>query len=157
MDPSKQQEKTIPDEEFEALVDIDKQAEILHRFISLAEKIKPQLDIDGTNFNQWSKSLVLAWTTYFMGDPDYFEQTTPDTNIKRNIMALSFIQHSLNTRAYEAVTSNINAYNARIVYKALKNRFNRPSWSLIILNANVIFQNNNDQLHEINNFFAESQ
>ncbi|MBW0584554.1 hypothetical protein O181_124269, partial [Austropuccinia psidii MF-1] len=152
MDPVKQKEKTVSDEELENLVDIDKQAEILHRFISLAEKIKPQLEVDGTNFNQWSKSLTLAWTTYFMGDPDYFEQTTTDTNVKRNIVALSFIQHSVNTRAYESVTSNINAYNACIVYKALKDRFNRPSWSSIILNANVIFQNNGDRLHDINNF-----
>ncbi|MBW0537605.1 hypothetical protein O181_077320 [Austropuccinia psidii MF-1] len=121
MDPVKSREKTISDEELENLIDIDKQAEILHRFISLADKIKPQLEVDGTNFNQWSKSLILEWTTYFMGDPNYFEQTTTDTNLKRNIVALSFIQHSVNTRAYELVTSNISAYNAQIVYQAFKN------------------------------------
>ncbi|MBW0554503.1 hypothetical protein O181_094218 [Austropuccinia psidii MF-1] len=87
-----------------------------------------------------------------MGDPDYFEQTTPDNNVKQNIVALSFIQHSVNTRDYQSVTSNINAYNARVVYKALKNWFIRPSWSLIILNPNVIFNNNKDQLYDINNF-----
>ncbi|MBW0469081.1 hypothetical protein O181_008796 [Austropuccinia psidii MF-1] len=98
------------------IMQANKQAEIFQRFISLAEKIRPQLRDDGANFNLWSKNMIMAWTTYFMGDPDYFQQTSVDKNIKQNLVARLFIEHS----AYESVTSQIFDSDACRIYQALK-------------------------------------
>ncbi|MBW0506242.1 hypothetical protein O181_045957 [Austropuccinia psidii MF-1] len=133
------------------IMQADKQAEIFQRFISLAEKIRPQLRDDGANFNLWSKNMITAWTTYFMGDPDYFHQSNVDTNIKRNLVARLFIEHSVSSNAYESVTSRIFESDARRIYQALKDWFNRPSWSSIIYHANVIFKPSLDHSNSINN------
>ncbi|MBW0558716.1 hypothetical protein O181_098431 [Austropuccinia psidii MF-1] len=136
----------------DVIMKADKQAKIFQHFISLAEKIRPRLRDDGANFNIWSRSLILSWTTYFMGDPDYFQQPTKDQNIKRNIIALLFIQHSVDHFAYESVTSRILNSDARQIYQALKDRFNCPSWSSVVFHASTIFQNRSYQINNINNY-----
>ncbi|MBW0535765.1 hypothetical protein O181_075480 [Austropuccinia psidii MF-1] len=133
-------------------MDVIMKAKIFQRFISLAKKIRPRLQDDGSNFNIWSRSLILPWTTYFMGDPDYFQQPTKDQNIKQNIIVLLFIQHSVDHFAYESVTSRILNSDARQIYQALKDRFNRPSWSSVVFHASTIFQNRSDQINNINNY-----
>ncbi|MBW0495204.1 hypothetical protein O181_034919 [Austropuccinia psidii MF-1] len=94
------------------IMQADKQAEIFQRFISLAEKIRPQLREDGANFNLWSKNMITAWTTFFMGNSDYFQQTSVNSNIKRNLVAQLFIEHSVNNNAYESIMSRIFDLNA---------------------------------------------
>ncbi|MBW0535795.1 hypothetical protein O181_075510 [Austropuccinia psidii MF-1] len=86
----------------DVIMQANKQAEIFKHFISLAEKNRPRLRDNGANFNLWSKNMITAWTTYFMGDPDYFQQTSVDTNIKRNLVAQLFIEHSVNSTVYHA-------------------------------------------------------
>ncbi|MBW0506565.1 hypothetical protein O181_046280 [Austropuccinia psidii MF-1] len=85
-----------------------------------------------------------------MGDSDYFQQSTEDSNIKRNLVARLFIQHSVENDAYKAITSCIHGSDARKIYQALKDRFNRPSWSSVVFHANIIFQNWNNHVHDIN-------
>ncbi|MBW0563136.1 hypothetical protein O181_102851 [Austropuccinia psidii MF-1] len=97
--------KEISDQDMNVIMQADKQAEIFQRFISLAEKIRPQLRADGANFNLWSKHMIITCTTYFMGDSDYFQQPTKDDNIKQNLVARLFIEHSTSHSAYECVTS----------------------------------------------------
>ncbi|MBW0537090.1 hypothetical protein O181_076805 [Austropuccinia psidii MF-1] len=140
------------DGDMDIIMEADKQAEIFQCFMSLAEKIRPTLQDDGANFNIWSRNLFLSWTTYFMGNPDYFHQTSKDENVKRNIVAPLFIQHSIEHFAYESVTSRILNSDARQIYQALKDQFNRPSWSSFVFHASTIFQNWSDQLHNIKNF-----
>ncbi|MBW0506680.1 hypothetical protein O181_046395 [Austropuccinia psidii MF-1] len=123
------------------IIEVDKQAKIFHKSIPLAEKIRPQLQVDGANFNLWSKNMILSWTTYFIGDSDYFPQSTEDNNIKQNLVARLFIQHSVEHDAYEAITSCIHGSDAHKISEAFKDRFNHPSWSLVIFHANIIFQN----------------
>ncbi|MBW0544541.1 hypothetical protein O181_084256 [Austropuccinia psidii MF-1] len=142
--------KNMQDNDMNVIIEADKQAEMFHRFISLAEKIRPRLRADGANFNLWSKNMVLCWTTYFMGDSNYFQQPTEDNKIKRNLVARLFIEHSVEHDAYEAITSRIHGSDARKIYQALKDRFNRPSWSSVIFHANTIFQNRDDHVHDIN-------
>ncbi|MBW0482568.1 hypothetical protein O181_022283 [Austropuccinia psidii MF-1] len=100
--------KNIPDDGMDIIIEADKQAEIFHRFISLAEKISPRLWADGANFNLWSKNMLMSWTTYFMGDLDYFQQSAEDNNIKQKLVAKLFIQHSVEHDAYEAITSCVH-------------------------------------------------
>ncbi|MBW0536703.1 hypothetical protein O181_076418 [Austropuccinia psidii MF-1] len=142
--------KGVSEDDMSVILQADKQAEIFQRFILLAEKIRPQLRADGANFNLWSKNMIIAWETYFMGDPDYFQQTSIDTNIKRNLVARIFIEHSVNNSAYESVTSRIFTSNARQIYQALKNRFNRPSWSSVVYHGNVLFKPSSDYSDDIN-------
>ncbi|MBW0542700.1 hypothetical protein O181_082415, partial [Austropuccinia psidii MF-1] len=139
-------------DDMNVIMQADKQAEIFQRFISLAEKIKPRLRDNGANFNLWSKNMITAWTTYFMGDPDYFQQTTVDDNVKRNLVARLFIEHSVNSSAYDSVTSRIFDSNARRIYQALRDRFNRPSWSSVVYHANIIFNPSSDHSNNINNY-----
>ncbi|MBW0536231.1 hypothetical protein O181_075946 [Austropuccinia psidii MF-1] len=94
--------------------------------------------------------MLLSWTTYFMGDLDYFKQSIEDSNIKRNLVARLFIQHSVKKDAYEAVTSCIHGSDAHKIYQALKDRFNCLSWSSVVYHANTIFQNRNDHVNDIN-------
>ncbi|MBW0527741.1 hypothetical protein O181_067456 [Austropuccinia psidii MF-1] len=142
--------KNREDDDMNIIIEADKQAEIFHQFISLAEKIRPQLQADGANFNLWSKNMILCWMTYFMGDSDYFQQATEDSNIKPNLVARLFIQHSIEHSAYEAITSCIHGSNACRIYGALKDRFNRPSWSSVVFHASSIFQNWDDHVNNIN-------
>ncbi|MBW0490657.1 hypothetical protein O181_030372 [Austropuccinia psidii MF-1] len=142
--------KGVGDDDMNVILQADKQAEIFQRFISLAKKIRPQLRADGANFNIWSKNMIMAWTTYFMGDSDYFQQTTIDTNVKRNLVARLFIEHSVSSSVYECVTSQIFNSNARQIYQAIKDCFNRPSWSSVVYHANVIFKSSSDHSTNIN-------
>ncbi|MBW0588804.1 hypothetical protein O181_128519 [Austropuccinia psidii MF-1] len=142
--------KNMQDDDMNIIIEVDKQAEIFHCFISLAEKIRPRLQSDGANFNLWSKNMILCWTTYFMGDSDYFQQSTEDSNVKRNLVARLFIQQSIEHDAYEAITSCIHGSDACKIYQALKDRFNHPSWSSVVFHANTIFQNWDDHVHDIN-------
>ncbi|MBW0502547.1 hypothetical protein O181_042262 [Austropuccinia psidii MF-1] len=138
------------DDDMNVVMMADKQAEIFQRFISLAEKIRPQLRADGANFNLWSKNMIVAWTTYFMGDSNYFQQTAEDDNIQRNLVARLFIEHSVSHSAYEAVTSRLFSSDARKIYQALKDRFNRPSWSSVVYHANILFKSSSDHSDDIN-------
>ncbi|MBW0540987.1 hypothetical protein O181_080702 [Austropuccinia psidii MF-1] len=120
--------KNCGNDDMNVIIEADKQAEIFHRFISLAEKIRPRLRAHGANFNLWSRNMILCWTTYFMGDSDYFQQPNEDSNIKRNLVARLFIEHSVDQIAYEAVTSHIH----------------------VVFHANTIFQNRDDHVNDIN-------
>ncbi|MBW0461685.1 hypothetical protein O181_001400 [Austropuccinia psidii MF-1] len=144
--------KDVTYDDMDIVMQADKQAEIFQRFISLAEKIRPQLRADGANFNLWSKSMINAWTTYFMGDADYFHQTGVDGNVKRNLVARLFIEHSVNSGIYESITSRISVYDARKIFQALKDRFNRPSWSSVIYHAGIIFRNSSDRSDTIGDY-----
>ncbi|MBW0565414.1 hypothetical protein O181_105129 [Austropuccinia psidii MF-1] len=144
--------KEVIEEDMNVIMLADKQAEIFQRFISLAEKIRPQLRADGANFNLWSKSMIIAWTTYFMGNSDYFQQQNKDDNIKRNLVAQLFIEHSVSYSAYEAVMSQIFSSNARQIYQALKDCFNRPSWSSVVYHANILFKPSSDHSNDINTY-----
>ncbi|MBW0536826.1 hypothetical protein O181_076541, partial [Austropuccinia psidii MF-1] len=115
-------------DDMNVIMQADKQAEIFQRFISLAEKIRPQLREDGANFNIWSKNMITAWTTYLMGDSDYFQQTSVDSNIKRNLVARLFIEHTL------------------------RDRFTRPSWSSVVYHANIVFKPSSDYSSNINKY-----
>ncbi|MBW0562479.1 hypothetical protein O181_102194 [Austropuccinia psidii MF-1] len=94
--------------------------------------------------------MILCWTVYFMGDSDYFQQSTEDNNIKQNLVSRLFIQHSVEHDAYQAITSHIHGFDSCKIYQAFKDRFNRPSWSLVIFHANTIFQNRDNHVHDIN-------
>ncbi|MBW0462667.1 hypothetical protein O181_002382 [Austropuccinia psidii MF-1] len=138
-------------DEMSLLMQANKQAEIFHRFTQLAERIKPRLTYDGVNFNAWSKGLVNAWRTYYNGDPDYFEQEQPDQNHLRNLVAISFIEYSIQHNIFESITSPMCKLSARTIYQAIKSRFNKPLWSAIIHNARVLF-NTSDRMEDINTF-----
>ncbi|MBW0494851.1 hypothetical protein O181_034566 [Austropuccinia psidii MF-1] len=79
--------KDMVNNNMNVIMEADKQAEIFQRFISLADKIRPQLRADGVHFNLWSKNMIIAWTTYFMGDSNSFQQPIADNNIKQNLFA----------------------------------------------------------------------
>ncbi|MBW0493488.1 hypothetical protein O181_033203 [Austropuccinia psidii MF-1] len=144
--------KEVIEDDMNVIMLADKQAEIFKRFISLAEKIRPQLRADGANFNLWSKTMIAAWTTYFMGHSDYFQQQTKDDNIKRNLFARLFIEHSVSHSAYEAITSQIFSSDACQIYQALKDRFNRPSLSSVVYHANILFKPSADHSSDINTY-----
>ncbi|MBW0540440.1 hypothetical protein O181_080155 [Austropuccinia psidii MF-1] len=136
--------KDVTHGDMDIILQADKQAEIFQRFISLKEKIRPQLRADGANFNLWARNMITAWTTYFMGDIDYFHQTDVDGNIKRNLVARLFIEHSFNPHVYESITSQILTSDARKIFQALKDTFNCPSWSSVVYHAGIIFRNSSD-------------
>ncbi|MBW0549247.1 hypothetical protein O181_088962, partial [Austropuccinia psidii MF-1] len=127
------------------------QAEIFHQFTQLAERIQPRLTYDGINFNAWSKGLVNAWKTYYNGDPAYFEQEQPDSNHLRNLVAISFIEYSIQHHIFESITSPMRLLDARKIYQAIRSRFNKPSWSSIVHNARILF-NTSDCMDDINAF-----
>ncbi|MBW0527366.1 hypothetical protein O181_067081 [Austropuccinia psidii MF-1] len=103
--------KNVADDNINVIMEADKQAEIFQRFISLAEKIRPQLQADGANFNLY-----------------------------------------VNSNIYGAVTSCIFTSDARQIFQALKDQFNRPSWSSVVYHANIIFCNSSDQSENINDY-----
>ncbi|MBW0535342.1 hypothetical protein O181_075057 [Austropuccinia psidii MF-1] len=142
--------KGVSEDDMIVILQADKQVEIFQRFISLVEKIRPQLRANGANFNLWLRNMIMAWTTYFMGDPDYFQQTTVDTKIKRNLVAQIYIKHSVSNSAYESVMSRIFSSNACQIYQALKDHFNHPSWSSVVFHANFIFKSSLDHSNDIN-------
>ncbi|MBW0572637.1 hypothetical protein O181_112352 [Austropuccinia psidii MF-1] len=144
--------KETSGDDMNVIMQLNRQAEIFERFISLAEKLRPQLRADGANFNLWSKNMIVVWTTYFMGDSDYFHQTNKDDNIKRNLVSRLFIEHSVSHNAYECVTSQIFTSDAHQIYHALKDRFNRPLWSLVVYHANILFKPLSDHSNDINNY-----
>ncbi|MBW0564520.1 hypothetical protein O181_104235 [Austropuccinia psidii MF-1] len=138
-------------DEMSVLLQADKQAEIFHRFTQLAERIKPRLNYDGVNFNAWSRVLINAWQTYFIGEPNYFEQEQRNQNHLRNLVAISLIEYSIQHNVYESITSQMRNLSARSIYQAIQSQFNKPSWSSIIHNAKTLF-NMADQMDNINNF-----
>ncbi|MBW0540750.1 hypothetical protein O181_080465 [Austropuccinia psidii MF-1] len=144
--------KEVIEDDMNIIILADKKAEISQRFISLAKKVRPQLRADGANFNLWSKNMIVAWTTYFMGDSEYFQQQNKDDNIKRNLVAQLFIENSVSHSAYEAVTSQIFSSDAHQIYQALKDRFNCPSWSYVVYHANILLKPLLDHLNDINTY-----
>ncbi|MBW0539978.1 hypothetical protein O181_079693 [Austropuccinia psidii MF-1] len=144
--------KDVTHNHMDVIMQADKQAEIFQHFISLAEKIRPQLRADGANFNLWSKSMITAWTAYFMGEADYFHQTSVNDNIKQNLVSCFFIEHSVNSGIYESITSQILTYDARKIFQALKDRLNCPSWSSVVYHAGIIFCNSSDRSDTISDY-----
>ncbi|MBW0515134.1 hypothetical protein O181_054849 [Austropuccinia psidii MF-1] len=63
-----------------------------------------------------------------------------------NLWSQNIVEHD----TYEAITSCVHGSDAHKLYQALKDRFNRPLWSSVILHANTIFQNRNDHVNDIN-------
>ncbi|MBW0533856.1 hypothetical protein O181_073571 [Austropuccinia psidii MF-1] len=112
--------KDIANNEMNIIMEANKQAEMFQCLISLEEKIRPQLRDDGANFNLWLKNMIIGWTTYFMGDSNYFQQPIADSNVKQNLVAQIFIKHSVNSSIYEAVTSCIFTSDSRQIFQALK-------------------------------------
>ncbi|MBW0500249.1 hypothetical protein O181_039964 [Austropuccinia psidii MF-1] len=83
--------------------------------------------------------MIESWATVFLGDTDYFDDTSRDTDYWRNLIALALIRHSVERPLFDLITSRIYMPNARSIYHALKNCFNRASWSSIIHHASIIF------------------
>ncbi|MBW0503090.1 hypothetical protein O181_042805 [Austropuccinia psidii MF-1] len=129
-------------EESDAVTRADKQAELINQFVTITEKIRPKLSMAGTNFNT-----LEAWATVFISDVAYFEDTFRDPDYQRNLIALAFIQHSVDRPLFDSITSHLFMPNARNVYQALKNCFNQVSWSSIVHHANIIFTPVNQSLN----------
>ncbi|MBW0520488.1 hypothetical protein O181_060203 [Austropuccinia psidii MF-1] len=107
---------------------------------------------NGLNFNAWSKILVNAWRTYDNGDPHFFEQEQPSQNHLQNLVAISFIEYSIQHNVFESIISPMRTLNARKIYQAIRSRFNKPLWLAIIHNARVLF-NTSNRMEDINAFF----
>ncbi|MBW0522567.1 hypothetical protein O181_062282 [Austropuccinia psidii MF-1] len=127
----------------------DKQAEMLHRFSMIAERIRPKLLIDGSNFNIWLRNMIHAWTTCFIGDKEYFNEMERDKDYQRNLVVLSFIRHSVERQLFDSISNCIVIPNARTIYQAIKKCFSKSSWSSIIHYANILYHNTN-QTQNIN-------
>ncbi|MBW0533605.1 hypothetical protein O181_073320 [Austropuccinia psidii MF-1] len=78
-------------EESDAVTRATKQADLINRFVMIAEKIQPKLLVTGANFNTWSRNMLEAWATVFIGDITYFDESSRDPNSRRNLIALAFI------------------------------------------------------------------
>ncbi|MBW0535509.1 hypothetical protein O181_075224 [Austropuccinia psidii MF-1] len=117
----------------------NQQAEILQRFSLIADRIQPRLSIDGSNFNTWSRNMISTWETCFIEDIKYFDSQERDLDYRRNLIALSFIQNSVERSLFDSIISWLSMPNARSVYQAIKKRFSKASWSSIVNHANVIF------------------
>ncbi|MBW0557400.1 hypothetical protein O181_097115, partial [Austropuccinia psidii MF-1] len=134
------------------IIQADKQEEIFQFFIPLAEKIRPQLRADGDNFNLWSRNMIVAWTTYFMGDTDYFQKMNMDGNVTRNLVSQLFIGHSVSHSSYKSLPFPIYSSEACQIFQSLKDWFNRPSWSSVVYHANIIFKPFSDHSNNVNNY-----
>ncbi|MBW0536415.1 hypothetical protein O181_076130 [Austropuccinia psidii MF-1] len=134
-------------EESDAVTRADKQAELINRFVTIAEKIRPKLSMAGTNFNTWSCNMLEAWATVFISNVTYFDDTSQDPDYRRNLIALALIQHSVDRPLFHSIMSRLFIPNSRNVYQALKNCFNRASWSSIVHHANIIFNPVNQSLN----------
>ncbi|MBW0478392.1 hypothetical protein O181_018107 [Austropuccinia psidii MF-1] len=104
-DSSKITELSNPRLEDDAVAREYKKAEILHRFLVIAERIRPQLQIDGSNFNVWSWNMIHAWTTCFIGDEEYFTINEKDKDYRRSLVALSFIRNSVEHQLFDSISS----------------------------------------------------
>ncbi|MBW0538076.1 hypothetical protein O181_077791 [Austropuccinia psidii MF-1] len=127
----------------DAVTKADKQADLINRFVTIAEKIQPKLLVTGENFNTWSRNMLEAWVTVFIGDTTYFDEPSRDSDYRRNLIALAFIQHSVERALFDSITSQLFMPNARNVHQAIKNRFNQASWSSIIQHASIILNPSN--------------
>ncbi|MBW0489813.1 hypothetical protein O181_029528, partial [Austropuccinia psidii MF-1] len=92
----------------------DKQAKILHRFLVIADSNRPQLQIDGSNFNVWLRNMIHAWTTCFIGDEEYFTINEKDKDYRQNLVALSFIRNSVELQLFDSILSRLIMLNARM-------------------------------------------
>ncbi|MBW0533153.1 hypothetical protein O181_072868 [Austropuccinia psidii MF-1] len=117
----------------------DKQAELLHRFSLIAEIIQPRLSFDGENFNTWSRALINTWEDCFLGYTEYFDSSERDGDYQQNLIAMSFLRHSIERTLFQSITLRIRMPNARTCFRALKDRFNEISWSSIIHHASICF------------------
>ncbi|MBW0535227.1 hypothetical protein O181_074942 [Austropuccinia psidii MF-1] len=98
----------------------NKQAEILQRFSLIADRIRPRLSSNGSNFNAWSRNLFDTWSMCFIEDTDYFQRQERDTDYRRNLIALSFIRNSMDRPLYDSIIARLTMPNARMVYQAIK-------------------------------------
>ncbi|MBW0540546.1 hypothetical protein O181_080261 [Austropuccinia psidii MF-1] len=92
--------------------------------------------------------MIHAWTTFFIGDEEYFNINEKDKDYWQNLVALSFIRNSVERQLFDLISSQLIMPNARTVYQALKNCFRKSSWSSIIHHAETIF-NPSDQSSNI--------
>ncbi|MBW0517891.1 hypothetical protein O181_057606 [Austropuccinia psidii MF-1] len=74
---------------------VDKQAETIHQFSLIAERIQPCLTIDGGNFNAWSRNMTDTWDNFFMGDTEYFTSIECNNDYQRILIAMSFLHHRI--------------------------------------------------------------
>ncbi|MBW0486088.1 hypothetical protein O181_025803 [Austropuccinia psidii MF-1] len=63
----------------------NRQAESLNRFSLIAERIQPQLLLDGSNFNSWSKAMTETWASCFFNDRSYFNIPDRNGDYRRNL------------------------------------------------------------------------
>ncbi|MBW0476476.1 hypothetical protein O181_016191 [Austropuccinia psidii MF-1] len=129
-------------------VPINKQAEILQRFSLIADRIRPRLSSSSSNFNAWSRNLFDTWSMCFIEDINYFQKQERDADYRRNLIALSFIQNSVDRPLYNSIIARLTMPNARTVYQAIKQQFSKASWSSIIHHAKLLFHPTNHQ-HDI--------
>ncbi|MBW0472056.1 hypothetical protein O181_011771 [Austropuccinia psidii MF-1] len=92
----------------------DKQAKMLHQFSLIAERIQTCLTIDSGNFNAWSRSMTNTWADCFMGDTEYFSSNECDNDYQRNLIAMSFLQHSIERILFDPADHSNNHTNHAI-------------------------------------------
>ncbi|MBW0527435.1 hypothetical protein O181_067150 [Austropuccinia psidii MF-1] len=90
----------------DAVTRADKQADLINRFVTIAEKIQPKLLVTGANFNTWSRNMLEAWAAVFIGDKTYFDEPSWDSDYQRNLIALAFIWHSQNFNSISNTTGS---------------------------------------------------
>ncbi|MBW0517982.1 hypothetical protein O181_057697 [Austropuccinia psidii MF-1] len=117
----------------------NRQAKILQQFSLIADRIQPRLSINGSNFNTWSCNMINTWETCFIEDIGYFESQERDPDYRRNLIALSFIQNSVERSLFNSIISRLSIPNTRSVYQEIKKRFSKASWSSIVNHANILF------------------
>ncbi|MBW0501750.1 hypothetical protein O181_041465 [Austropuccinia psidii MF-1] len=74
-----------------------------------------------------------------MGYVKYFNSSECDDDYQQNLIAMSFLQHSVEWPLFQSITSKIRIPNARTTFCALKDRFNKISWSSIVHHASICF------------------
>ncbi|MBW0583157.1 hypothetical protein O181_122872 [Austropuccinia psidii MF-1] len=70
---------------------------------------------------------------------EYFNSTERNNDYQRNLIAMSFLRHSIERTLFQSITSRIRMPNARTCFRALKDRFNKISWSSIVHHASTCF------------------
>ncbi|MBW0583837.1 hypothetical protein O181_123552 [Austropuccinia psidii MF-1] len=83
------------------------------------------------------------WADCFMGNMEYFNSTERDNDYQRNLIAMSFLRHSIERTLFQSITSRIRMPNARTCFCALKDHFNKISWSSIVHHASTCFNPTN--------------
>ncbi|MBW0536682.1 hypothetical protein O181_076397 [Austropuccinia psidii MF-1] len=80
---------------------------------------------------------------YYNGEIEYFEENANDDNHLRNLLAISFIENSIDYNVYDSITSSMKKLDAPRIYQAIRRQYNKPSWSSIVHHAKTIFNPTN--------------